>query len=613
MTADPAPSSPFAGAPSTRVDGYVPLRDYAAIGDGRTVALIASDGSIDWLPMPALHTPPVFAALVDAAKGGRFELRPTAPFRTERAYVDGTNVLRTRFTTADGVADVTDALVTGVAGRLPWAELARRIDGISGAVEFEWRVAPGAVFGGGEVDRLNTVHGPILRDDDINFALVGFEHGRLDGDSTTEPEFSGRFSTTAGSRSLLCLCGTDDEPIHLPDPHIVDEGVDRSIESWATWSREFTWEGPWQESVHRSALALKLLIFSPTGAIAAAATSSLPESLDGGKNWDYRFAWVRDLAYTTRALIRFGLREETHAAVSWILKALKDNGREMHIFFELDGSLADGVHEAKAEGWRGIGPVVTGNPAADQLQLGNFADILAIMAGYVEGGNILDSSTSELLCGFADEACVRWQKKDAGMWELPKQQHYTSSKMGVWQALTAAIRLSELGEVHPSPKQLDRWKKNRDLIVQWIDENAWDEKRGAYLMYPGADALDTSVLLHAPSGFDRGERMSRTIDALRAELGVGPLVYRYTGMAEEEGTFVSSAFWVVSALTCVGRRDEAIALMDELVAQSNDVGIYAEMIAENGEFLGNLPQGLSHLALVNAAADIVATDPARED
>jgi GH15 family glucan-1,4-alpha-glucosidase len=601
---------------SLRSDGYVPLRDYAAIGDGRTVALIASDGDIDWLPMPALQTPPVFAAIVDAGLGGKFELQPTAPFRTERAYVDGTNVLRTRFITDDGVVDVTDALITGVAGRLPWSELARRIDGISGTVELTWTVAPGAVFDedGEGIERLNTAHGPILRNGNINLALVGFEHGRIDGDSSTEITFSGRFTTSPGSRSLLCLCGTDDEPLHLPDPRIVDEGVDRTIENWKIWSREFSWDGPWAEAVHRSALALKLLIFSPTGAIAAAATTSLPESLSGGKNWDYRFAWVRDLAYTTHALIRFGLREETHAAVSWVLKALKDNGREMRIFFELDGSLPDGVHESKAEGWRGIGPVVTGNPAADQTQLGTYADILGIMAGYAAGGNILDRSTSDLLCSFADEACKRWEEKDAGMWELPKQRHYTSSKMGCWQAIDSAIALAELGELHPTPDELATWKKNRDLIVAWVDKHGWSEKHGAYVMYPGSDALDTSVLLHAPSGFDQGERMSRTIDAIREKLGAGPLVWRYTGMPKEEGTFVASAFWLVSALTCVGRRDEAIALMDQLVDEANDVGLYAEMIAgETGEFLGNLPQGLSHLALVNAAADIVATDPERKN
>ncbi|MFD1714902.1 glycoside hydrolase family 15 protein [Amnibacterium flavum] len=598
----------------SRRDGYVDLRDYAAIGDGRTIALIARDGRIDWLPIPAMHTAPLFSALLDQRRGGYLELRPTGPFTTQRDYVDGTNVLRTRFTTADGVVEVTDALVTGVAGRLPWAELARRIDGISGEVDMMWSVVPGDLFGEKKIERIETAHGPLLRAQAIGIALVGFEHGRIDapddgpGSDFDAPEFRGAFTTSAGSRHLLCLVGTDDEPIHLPDPRIVDEGVDRTIESWATWSREFNWDGPWADAVHRSALALKLLIYSPTGAIMAAATAGLPESLDGDKNWDYRFAWVRDLAYTTRALLRFGLREEPHAAVSWLLKALKANDGEMQIFFRLDGSLPDGTRKIKADGWRGIGPVVDGNPAAGQLQLGVFADMLAIMNGYAQGGNILDRATSDVLCSFADEACIRWEEKDAGMWELEEEQHYTSSKMGCWQAIESAIGLADLGAISPTTKQRATWEKNRQLIVDWVDENSWSEERGAYLMYPGGDALDASVLLHAPSGFDRGERMSRTIDRIVEELSDGTLVYRYSGVDQEEATFVACAFWVVSALTCVGRREEAIALMDRLVAQANDVGLYSEMISvDEHDFLGNLPQGLSHLALVNAAADIVDT------
>ncbi|QNE43042.1 glycoside hydrolase family 15 protein [Frigoribacterium sp. NBH87] len=600
-------------APDPREDGYVALRSYGAIGDGRTVALVARDGQIDWLPMPSLFTDPVFSGIVDSRTGGRVELRPVDDdFTVQRAYVPGTNVLRTRFRTSTGIVEVTDALITGVAGRLPWSELARRVDGLRGRVEMRWAVVPGNSFGTHPIRRVDTPHGPVLRAADINLALVGFEHGRTDptepghGDEADGPlEFRGSFTTSPGSRSLLCLCGVDDEPLHLPDPRVVDQGVDRTIENWENWSTEFSWDGPWAKAVHRSALALKLLIFSPTGAIAAAATTALPENFTGDKNWDYRFAWVRDLAYTVNALLRFGLREETHGAVSWMLKALKANGREMHIFLRLDGSVPDGTHETGSEGWRGIGPVYKGNPAGEQLQLGVFADILAVMSQYAEGGNILDESTADLLAGFADDACRRWQEKDSGMWELPEEQHYVSSKMGCWQAITSALELAEQGQMHPDPDDLEHWKANRDLIVEWIDEHGWSEERGAYLMYPGSDAIDASVLLHAPSGFDRGERMSRTIDALRDELGAGPLLFRYSDVAEEEGTFVACAFWLAGALACVGRVDEAVELMDQLVEQSNDLGLFTEMIsADDGQFLGNMPQGLSHLALVNAAITI---------
>lgn len=608
-TLDPVDIRPFR-APGARVDGYVPLRSYAAIGDGRTVALIAEDGQIDWLPMPEMNTDPVIAGIVDSGKGGRFELRPTADFEVDRSYIPGTNVLTTRFRTATGTVDITDALVTGVAGRLPWSELVRRIEGVDGSVDLAWAVVPGNTFGTRPIERIDTIHGPLLRAGDINLILIGSDHGRTDptdpGDGLSDGplEFRGAFTTSPGSRHILCLCGTDDEPIHIPNAPVVDQGIDRTVDNWELWSKNFSWDGAWSEAVTRSTLALKLLIYSPTGAIAAAPTTGLPENFTGRKNWDYRFAWVRDLAYTVQALLDFGLREEPHAAVSWILSALKEHGREMHIFFGLDGSLPDGTEATGSEGWRGIGPVYSGNPASGQLQLGVYADILAILSRYASGGNIIDASTDRLLCSFADDACQMWQKKDSGMWELGELQHYTSSKMGCWQAIDAACHLAEIGQLHPDPDDLAHWKKNKALIEKWVAKKGWSEKLASYVMYPGSDKLDASVLLHAPTGFDRGERMSKTIDAIRSELGRGPLVYRYSGMDEEEGTFTACGFWMASALACVGRIDEATALMDDLVEQVNDVGMLSEMIAEDGQFLGNLPQGLSHLALVNAAITI---------
>ena len=597
-----------------RQDGYAELRGYAAIGDGRTVALIARDGRIDWLPVPGLASAPMFAALLDAERGGHFALRPDEPFTAEREYVDGTNVLRTRFTTASGVVDVTDALVTGIAGRLPWMQLVRRIDGVEGAVPMSWRVAPGNVLGDADVVRFDTGSVPLIRAGLTNITVTGSDVGREDpvhpgnGPATDwGPDFRGAFTATAGSRHTLCLAGTEDEPIRAPDPEIADASIERTVRGWQRWSESFSWDGPWPDHVLRSALALKLLLFSPSGAIAAAATTSLPESRTTGKNWDYRFAWVRDLAYTVDAMLRFGLREEPHAAVAWALKALKRNTDDgMAVFLTLDGEETDGVRRERAEGWRGIGPVVSGNLASGQLQLGIYADLIALMRSYTADGNLLDGTSADLLVRLADDACVNWKRKDSGMWELPELRHHVSSKMGCWQALDAACSLHDMGYILPTAGTRRRWEKNKRLIRRWIDKHGWDERRGAYRMFKGGDALDASVLLHTVSGYDRGERMSRTIDALRAELGRGPLLYRYSGMEQEEGTFVACAFWCVSALACVGRVDEARALMEELLATvPNDVGIMAEMVEEGtGEFIGNLPQALSHLALIQAASVI---------
>jgi GH15 family glucan-1,4-alpha-glucosidase len=580
-----------------RVDGSVDLRSYAAIGDGRTVALIARDGSVDWLPMTALDGAPVFGRLLDAENGGAVTLEPDDPYEVSRRYLPGTNVLETTFTTANGVATVTDALVTGVAGRLPWTELARRIDGVRGSVSFSWAVAPGTAFGLASPWVQDSLHGPIIRVGRVLLAVRGSEHGeKPDGHRS----ITGAFATSARSRHVLTIVGNDAQPLHLPVADNVDVGIDRTIENWEAWSRTFSYEGPWADAVQRSALALKLLIFAPSGAIAAAATTSLPESVDGAKRWDYRFAWVRDVSYTLSALIRFGVREETQAAVAWLLDTVKSHG--LHIFYALDGSRPDEPQELTIPGWRGAAPVVLGNPARDQLQLGIYGDLFAMMSAYVEAGNVLDAETGRLLSGIADTAADSWRSPDSGMWELPVERRYTASRMGCWLALDNAVRLAKLGQI---PGDADRWSSERDAIAEWVRENCWSEEKQSYVAYPGTDELDTTVLLHSVTGFDRGPRMSSTIDAIRTELGEGPLLYRYTGAQAEEGAFVACGFWMASALACVGRDAEASALMDDLVALGNDVGLFAEMIQpDSGAFLGNLPQALSHLALINAAITI---------
>lgn len=595
-------------SPSDRTD----LRTYAAIGDGRTVALIAADGGIDWLPMPNLDSTPVFARIIDDDHGGCLELAPEGEYSVRRSYVGGTNVLRTTFTTQTGSARVTDALVTGVAGRLPWAQLVRRIEGVSGEVRFRWAVRPGT--------RLRTAspwvqkHGgtQLLQVGSTTLAVLGDGVGamRAGGDEFPFPAVRGTFVTGAGSRHVLGVVSTHDEPLHVPDIAHLDASLDRTIAGWREWSREFSYEGPWADTVQRSALALKLLVYAPTGAIAAAATTSLPENPDGGKNWDYRFAWVRDLAYTAHALVRFGLREETHAAISWLIRTIRRHDGQLGVMYTLRGDAVDGTTEYDAPGWRGIGPVVSGNPAHDQLQLGVYGDLFAVCRTYVDAGNVLDADTGRLLARLADETCDLWRNRDSGMWELPELEHYTSSKMGCWQALRDAVHLAEVGAIMGSS---ERWEAERDRIALWVREECWSEDLGAYTMMPGSARLDTSVLLHAESGFDRGERMSRTIDALTDALGEGALIYRYTGMADEEHTFVASAFWRAGALACVGRHDEAIAAMDELVGHANDVGIYSEMIAaDDGAFWGNLPQALSHLAVISAALTITDVTPARK-
>ena len=581
-----------------------PIESYAPIGDGRTVALVGSDGCIDWMPLPELTSDAVFARILDDETGGCFALSPAAEFTVRRRYIPRTNVLETTFTTRDGVVEVTDALVSGVAGRLPWAELVRRVDGVEGEVPMTWAVRPGTSLHTAAPWIEQTTHGAVMRCGRTGLTVVGLRHGPSAPDvgAPAGPELAGRFTATAGSRHVVVVAATHDEPVPFVDPQVADDGIDRTIANWRTWSREFSYEGPWAPHVQRSALALKLLIYSPTGAIAAAATTSLPESARGGKNWDYRFAWVRDLAYTAHALVRFGLREEPHAALSWLLQTIRAHGPRLHVMYTLDGGLVPEPTEYDVAGWNGIGPVVSGNPAVEQLQLGVYGDLMAICRTYVEAGNVLDTETGRMLAGIADRTCDLWRNPDSGMWELPEQRHYTSSKMGCWKALDDAVWLAEADVIPGSPA---RWRAERDRIRGWIEEHCWSQDRRAYVWFAGSSDLDASVLLHAPSGYDRGERMSSTIDALTEDLGAGSLMYRYTGADQVEKTFVACAFWRAHALACVGRHDEAVAHMDALVGAANDVGIYAEMIDEDdGSAWGNTPQALSHLAFLSAALTI---------
>lgn len=578
-------------------DGYAPLDSYAAIGDGRTIALVAKDGGIDWLPLPSLDGIPAFSALLDAPLGGRLTLRPEADFTVEREYVEGTNVLVTTFTTADGVVKVTDSMNTGIAGRMPWSELARRVEGVRGRVAMRATFRPGTALRSASPWLHDTLHGWVLRLDGLTLAVCAGEGTEVE---MVDNGVEVGFTTKARSRHIVGLVATENEPLFLQPPAELDAGIDRTVAAWQRWSQEFSCAGEWDEQVRRSTMVLKMLIHAPTGGLAAAATTSLPESSIAEKNWDYRFAWVRDSAYALKALFRFGLREETHAAISWILQRVQEHGPQPQIFYTLEGQLPPAEeHVTDAPGWRGHRPVKDGNAAADQLQLGIFGDLFTIVRLYVENGHVLDTPTGRTLADIADMACDFWRRPDSGMWELPELRHYTTSKLGAWEALMSAARLADDGQI---PGDASRWRSEADRIREWVERECWDDTRKTYTWYPGSEGLDASILLHAISGFDRGERMSSTIDALRAELGHGPHLYRYSGMREEEGAFVACAFWVVNALHLVGRTDEAHALMQELVDIPNDVGIMAEMVnPATGEFIGNLPQALSHLALVNAA------------
>jgi GH15 family glucan-1,4-alpha-glucosidase len=584
----------------TRVDGYVPLESYAVLGDGRTVALVARDGRIDWWPLPTLSSPPAFAAVINRDDGGYLAFAPREPFSVERRYVERTNVLETTYTTSSGKVTVRDTLCVGKNGLLPWVELVRSVQGVSGSVPMEWQIVPGDRFGQARPWTQTRRNEILLHLGDQSLGVRAFDVGEPTVDAH---RICGSFDCHAGHRGLLSLSSSDRAPVFLSDRKSIEDSVQRTIDRWQEWSASIEYDGPWRTAVCRSAVALKLLLYTPTGAIAAAATTSLPERIGGDKNWDYRYSWIRDSSFSADALISLGLHEEVQAAVTWLLQTLQSTAPDLHVFYTLDGDIAEGQVDLAADGYRGSRPVRAGNGAAQQSQLGTYGDLFDTLWRYVSAGHVLDPQASHLLVELADRCCDVWLSRDSGIWELPEQRHYTISKMGCWVALDRAVRLTELGEISSGHAQ--RWRAERTHLKDWIDQHCWSERKKSYTFYAGTDELDAATLLAARTGFETGERLAGTIDAVRAELGRGPLVYRYTGMDQEEGAFLACTYWLVEALAVAGRRDEACALMDEAVGLVNDVGLLAEqMDPRTGEMLGNLPQGLSHLSLINAAVTL---------
>jgi GH15 family glucan-1,4-alpha-glucosidase len=584
---------------SIRVDGYVALDRYAALSDGRSVALVAADGSIDWWCVPNMDSAPFFDRLLDPEDGGRFSITPTKPWTVERRYRPDSNVLEQVYTTASGTARVTDSLNSGSAGRLPWSELARRVEGLSGTMEFHVEALVGRRQGLASPWREPSPHGDILHLDGVIAALRS--DGQMERLERCDRGVTARLVTHAGSRELVVLLASADEPLILPPLGAVDKRIDRSAASWREWVANLSIEGPYASEVTRSALALKLLVFSPTGAIAAAATSSLPERVGGEKNYDYRYAWVRDVAFTIKAFLRVGATEEAKAAFSWLTATIHRHGDQLCTMFSLHGERSPAERVLDLPGYANSRPVRVGNHAREQLQLGVFGDVLETAALFVEEGHVLDLKTRRVLADLANQCADVWRQRDSGIWELDEPEHYTISKIGCWVALDRAASLAELGQIDTSRQE--RWRHERDHIREFIDSECWSEAKQSYTMHPGTERLDASLLLATRLGFVRKERLALTRDAIQKELGRGPLVYRYSGMDAAEGTFTACGFWLVEAFALLGDHAAAVRQMDALLlATGRNLGLLSEQLDEaTGAMLGNLPQALSHLALIHAA------------
>jgi GH15 family glucan-1,4-alpha-glucosidase len=590
-----------------RVDGYAPIRDYAIVGDGRTAALIARDGSVDWLCLPNVDSPSVFARLLDAERGGAFRLEPTIPFEVERRYQHSSNVLETTFTTAEGRVRVTDAMtLTDIQRISPMRELVRKVETLSGTVPLRWSFEPRFGYGGAQtrIERRAGRWFAHAGSDAVVLGLANVADGQERGGA-----IEGRLRLRVGERAIFSLAAAHNEPAVIPGPEDSERRLERTQRFWPEWSGRVDYGGEWRDAVVRSALVLKLLTFAPSGAIVAAPTTSLPEWIGGARNWDYRFTWLRDASWTLDALLRLGHYHEAHAFFWWLMHASRLTQPCLQILYRTDGSVHTEERELSSlRGYRASSPVRVGNGARDQVQLDVYGSVLEAIWLYGRDVGRLDGDTGKEVGRIADYVAEHWRDRDNGIWEVRDERtHYTQSKALCWVALDRACALGEAGLI---PNRSRRWREEADELRQFVDREGWDEERRSYVRAPDLRELDASLLTLALLGFQdpRSERIQSTIAAVERELRVGPYVYRYRGddgLEGEEGAFLTCSFWLVDAYARSGRLDEANALMDELVGLANDVGLYSEEIdPRTGEFLGNFPQGLTHLSLVNAAVSI---------
>ncbi|MEK6418402.1 MAG: glycoside hydrolase family 15 protein [Burkholderia gladioli] len=577
-------------------DGYLALRHYGVLGDGRSVALSGADGAIDWWCVPGLDSMPLFDRLLDAGQGGFYSITPVETFEVARRYRDESNVLETIFTTPSGSARLTESLNSGNAGRQPWAELARRIEGLDGTVRFQVEII------WGRQDDTISPYCSVIGDHDV------FHAGRVLGlflhsegvriEAREDRGIRAHVAVHAGQRETVAIVASENEPLVVPTIEDVDSRIETSDEAWRTWAAKLRYDGPHRALLVRSALALKLLVYSPTGAIAAAATTSLPERIGGDKNYDYRYAWVRDAGYTIKAFLKINAHEEAQAAFSWLLQQIGRQGPQ--VMYTMWGQPVGDIEESGLSGYRGSRPVVTGNVATKQWQHGVWGDIFGTAAVFVRAGNILDSRSAELLARLADQCADSWRSQDSGIWELPEREHYTMSKLSCWEALARAVELADSGQLPTTCRE--RWARERDRIAGWIDAHGWSEEKRAYVMYPGSDRLDASLALASSFRFDGSDRNVSTLAAIQRELGAGAFHYRYSGAEREEGCFLACTFWQIEAWARLGHQREAQEKLDAAVAAlSSGLGVYPEMVdAESLDYLGNIPQGLTHLAIIHA-------------
>jgi GH15 family glucan-1,4-alpha-glucosidase len=589
----------------------LPIAEHGVIGDLRTVALVGTDGTIDWYCCPRFDSPSVFGAILDRRKGGRYRIAPTLGIGTvKQLYLPDTNVLITRFLTPSGVGEVEDFMPVASLGSNR-QRLVRRVLCVRGEMRFRIEVEPRFDYGREEHETIPHEHGVVFRCPSLTLSLgssvdLTVKNGGVDAEFVLEPGESATF--------VLETMNGDE----APKPFTEDEtrgDFEATVEYWRRWVSHSRYRGRWRETVHRSALVLKLLTYQPTGAMVAAPTTSLPEQIGGGRNWDYRYTWIRDTAFSLYALLRLGFTDEAAGFMDWLTDRFRERvGSEsgpLQIMYGIDGrsELTEEVLD-HLEGYRGSKPVRIGNGAADQLQLDIYGELIDSVYLYNKHGTPISHAAWSDLARIVEWVCENWDQADEGIWETRGgRQHFTYSRLMSWVAVERAIRIARQRGL---PADIVRWASTRDAIYHQVMAKGFHPKRGAFVQHYDTEVLDASILLMPLTKFvaPTDPLWLSTLDAITEELVSDSLVYRYNveaapdGLAGDEGTFSICSFWYVEALARAGHLDEARLAFEKMLTYANHVGLYSEEIGATGELLGNFPQAFTHLALISAAVNL---------
>ena len=600
---------------------YQPIENYGMIGDMHSVALVGTNGSIDWLCWPRFDSPSVFAAILDDKKGGSFRIAPTdADVTCKQFYWPGTNVLVTRFLGREGATELTDFMPVGAAAaQLGCRQLLRRVSAVRGTTRFPMECRPAFNYARGS-------HEVTLADTGVVFASAKLRLGLAMSVPLRESEGAvvADFALNEGESAVFALREMNGESCGVSLSPEEGEALFRdTVEYWRRWIAQCHYTGRSREMVHRSALALKLLTYEPTGAIVTAPTCSLPEGVGGERNWDYRYTWIRDSAFTVYAFLRLGFTHEAERFMHFISTLYTNPGPDgsLQIMYGIDGR-KDLTEETldHLDGYLGSKPVRIGNGAYAQLQLDIYGELLDSAYLFNKHGSPISYDLWQSLRTLVEWVCDNWRRKDESVWEVRGgQQHFVYSKLMCWVALDRGIRLAQKRSF---PADLERWQTVRDTIHEEIMTQGWSAERRAFVQHYGSRALDAANLMMPLALFvsPTDHRMLDTLDAMllspeKGGLVANGLVYRYNvletkdGLRGEEGTFNICTFWLVEALTRAGRfhgeRLETARLMFErMLGFANHVGLYAEETGPRGEALGNFPQAFTHLALISAATNL---------